>query len=173
MTDLSKLKWSKNVNYQGDKKIYWDYKIDETSKIFILHWKKGGEANAEKPEEGDLLIIRQHAHVTHVVQFFNDTVYDDGSGYDFSIGRLVQIIWKANDLKNLSHTSDLTNIPHNKEIFGCSINFPPDGKAHYLANNNDFNEHWNKHGGLPGFQNYITGVLAEKGEWLKPLIKLK
>ncbi|BAY14677.1 hypothetical protein NIES21_04350 [Anabaenopsis circularis NIES-21] len=129
-----------------------------------MHWKKGGEANAEKPEEGDLLIVRQHAHVTHVVQFFNDTVYDDDSGYEFSIGRLVQIIWKANDLKNL---------PHNKEIFGCSITFPPNGKAHYLENISDFNKHWNKYGGLPGFQNYVTDVLNNKGEWLKPLIKLK
>ncbi|WP_414576904.1 hypothetical protein [Anabaena sp. CCY 9402-a] len=162
MSDLSRLKWSKNVSY--DSKItFWDFPINELSKIFILHWRKSSEANAAKPEDGDLLLIRQHARVTHVVQFFNNTVYDDGSGYDFSTGRLVQILWRANDLNNA---------PHNTEIFGCSINFPPSGKAYFLENISDFHEYWSQRGGLAAFQNYVTGVLNEKGEWLKQLIVL-
>ncbi|MCF4969478.1 hypothetical protein [Nostoc sp. CMAA1605] len=163
MTDLSRLKWSKNVTFTPSEITFWDFPINELSKIFILHWKKGYEANAARPEEGDILLIRQHARITHVVQLFNKTVYDDASGYEFSIGRLVQILWKAN---NLNHA------PHNTEIFGCPIKFPPNGKAHFLENIGDFNEHWNQRGGLPAFQNYVTGVLNEKGEWLNPLIAL-
>jgi hypothetical protein len=128
--------------------------------------------NALRPKQGDIIIIRQHAHVTHLVKFFDNNLYHDGSESDFNIGRLVQIIWKANDLKNLAHTNDLKNLPHNKEIFGCSINFPPDGKASLLENNNNFNKYWNQHGGLSGFQNYVKGVLNETGEWLQPLIEL-
>jgi hypothetical protein len=43
MIDLTGLKWSKNVNHQGEDVKYWDYKIDEVSKIVILHWIKGEE----------------------------------------------------------------------------------------------------------------------------------
>lgn len=171
MIDLTGLKWSKNVNYQSNEVIYWDYTINELSKILILHWKNGRKENARKPKQGELLIIRQHAHVTHLVQFFDNSLYDDSSDSDYNIGRLIQVIWRANDLKNLVHTQDLRNLPHNKEIFGCSINFPPNGKASLLENNNDFNEYWRKQGGLSGFQNYVKGVLDNTGEWLQPLIE--
>ncbi|WP_414752017.1 hypothetical protein [Anabaena sp. CCY 9910] len=173
MIELTRLKWSKNVNYQSEKVEYWDYRIDEVSKIVILHWRKGQEENARKPKEGDLLIIRQHAHVTHIVKFFNNTIYYDGSDSEFSTGRLIQIIWKANDLKNLVHTSHLYNLPHNTEVFGCPVVFPPNGKAHSLESINIFNEYWSKHGGMVGFHNYVKGVLDKKGEWLQPLIELE
>lgn len=160
--NLTDLKWSKNVNYQGST-VFWTFPIDSISKIFLLHWKNTNEDNARNPKEGELIMIRQYAHVTHIVKLFNNTLYEDGSGYEFNIGRLIQVVWMASDLKNP---------PNYKEIFGCPIVFPPDGKVHLLENNNNFKEYWNNHGGFLEFKNYVKGVLDKYGEWKEPLIEL-
>ncbi len=52
--DLTKLKWTKNVNHS---EIEWAYQdIDTKSKVFDLHWKSDSLKNASKPQQGDLII---------------------------------------------------------------------------------------------------------------------
>lgn len=73
--DLTKLKWTKNVNNNDGG---WAYQnIDLNSKIFSLHWKKKQEENAQKAEEGDLVILRQKTKVTHIVELLNNTLYQE------------------------------------------------------------------------------------------------
>jgi hypothetical protein len=114
--NLEKLRWTKNVNDQGFDK-YWAYQnreIDCKLKIFLLNWNKAQKSNASKPEEDELVILRQRKKVTHIVKFLNNTLYDDGSGSDFGIGRLVQVIWMTDDW----------NIPPKQdqdEIFGFQL----------------------------------------------------
>lgn len=64
--DLTELKWTKNVNHQGNDK-YWAYQnIDPDSNIFPLNWKKKQANNALKPEKSDLILLRQRGKVTHM-----------------------------------------------------------------------------------------------------------
>lgn len=162
MINLASLKWSKNVNYQGSF-VFWTFPIEDISKIFLLHWRKTNKQNARKPKEGELIILRQHGCVTHIVKVFNDTLYHGGSDAEFNIGRLIEVVWVANDLKNP---------PNYQEVFGCPIRFPQGGRVHPLENNNNFQEHWDKQGGLEEFQNYVKGVLDKYGEWKELLTEL-
>lgn len=162
--DLTGLKWSKNVNHLGDIK-YWTYDIDSTSRVFILGWKDKYKDNACNPKEGEFIILRQHAKVTHIVKVFNDHLYDDGLKSGFSICRLVQVVWMSKKFDDIS-------LPTNKEVFGYDITFPPDGKIYNLETKDDFKEHWDKNGGLLGFQNHVQFVLNERGYWQQPLVEL-
>ncbi|MDR9896972.1 hypothetical protein G7B40_020720 [Aetokthonos hydrillicola Thurmond2011] len=73
MTDLASLKWSQNVNCHGSS-VSWDFPVNGISKIFLLHWNKINKNNALKPQEGELIIIRQYGCVTHIVKVFNNTL---------------------------------------------------------------------------------------------------
>ncbi|MDF5721818.1 MAG: hypothetical protein PUP91_15325 [Rhizonema sp. PD37] len=133
------------------------------SKVFLLQWKNPAGDNIRLPKEDELIVIRQHAHVTHIVKLFNNTLYDDSSGSEFNLGRLIQVVWIANDFKNL---------PNYQEVFSCPIVFPPDGKVHLLENNSYFKEYWDKHGGFLEFQDYVKGVLDKYGEFKELLVEL-
>ncbi|MEH2196778.1 hypothetical protein [Nostoc sp.] len=93
--DLTQLKWTKNVNHQGDDK-YWAYQnIDPDLNIFRLNWKTEQAENARKPEEGELILLRQRAKVTHIVKLLNNTLYEEPTDGEFGISRLVQVLWIA------------------------------------------------------------------------------
>ncbi|WGV23801.1 hypothetical protein [Halotia branconii] len=154
--DLTGLKWSKNVNHQSRGK-YWAYDFDSNSKIFLLNWKNTSKENAYKPKEGELIILRQRARVTHIVKLLNNVLYDHGFNSEFSCCRLVQVIWITNNWDKL---------PTYEEIFGYPINFPPDGKVMNLEKKEDFQLHWKQHKGLLGFQNHVQKELNKfEGNW--------
>ncbi|MHC5763707.1 hypothetical protein, partial [Nostoc sp.] len=102
--DLTELKWTKNVNHQGDDK-YWAYQnIDPDSNIFPLNWKKEQAKNALKPEESDLILLRQRGKVTHIVKLLNKTLDEDHG--EFGISRLVEVVWIA-DYSSLLPEQDM------------------------------------------------------------------
>jgi hypothetical protein len=160
--DLTGLRWTKNVKHQGDDK-YWAYDNINSENGFFLHWKTEYKPNACKPNEGELIILRQRAKVTHIVKLLNNTLYDYRSGAEFDMGRLVRVVWM---------TKDWDNSPENKEVFGCSIEFPRFGKVIALENIREFKDHWDSNGGILGFQKSedVQEVLNRKGKWqLLPL----
>jgi hypothetical protein len=144
--DLTKLKWTKNVNHSD---INWAYQdIDFNSKVFNLHWKSDSLKNAQKPQEGDLIIIRQRTKVTHIVELLNNIVYEETSENSW-IHRLVRAVWMA---------EFWTEPPKQDDIFGYKINYRS-GKAIYLENSKNFNQYWDKKGGTSAFQQHIQEKL--------------
>ncbi len=118
--DLTGLKWTKNVRQQYGEG--WGYQnipyINESLypglRIFGLSWKDGQEKNANKPKEGELVILRQKSSVTHIVKLLNNDLYDDCSFHDFKSYRLVRVIWMA----------DCWNSPPKVEkFFDCDIKY--------------------------------------------------
>ncbi len=163
--DLTELKWTKNINHQGDDK-YWAYQdIDPDLKIFRLHWKKEEheenalkpkdwkkeehEENALKPKEGELIILRQRAKVTHIVRLLNNTLYKELYDTEFNIYRLVQVVWMA----------DYWSVPPDQDmIFGYHVHLEG-GKVMELETLPTFKGYWDSKGGLLEFQQHISKVL--------------
>jgi hypothetical protein len=152
--DLNGLIWTKNVKPLNGED--WAYKniasIYPELKIFALHWRNlrgKDEKNAQTPQEGELMILRQRSKVTHIVKMLNKQLYPDkNAGDEFNIYRLVQVIWMTD---NWEHP------PENKKVFNCSIYFPPFGKAIKLENLQKFQTHWGKEG--LAFQQHVQNVL--------------
>ena len=144
--DLTKLKWTKNVNHPEKEWAYSYEDIDFKSKVFYLHWTKDSKSNAEIPKEEDLIIIRQRTYVTHIVQVLNNTVYSESENLP---NRLVKAVWMA----------EFWNEPPEEEsIFGYTLKFPA-GKVLDLRKSPKFNEHWNNRGGLLAFQKQVQQKL--------------
>ncbi|AFY32240.1 hypothetical protein [Calothrix sp. PCC 7507] len=154
--DLNELIWTKNIKPQ--KSGGWAYKSESIAnlypdlRIFTLNWKNSDhkdENNASAPQEGELIILRQYAKVTHIVKMLNNQLYREiNTEEDFNICRLVQVIWM---------TDDWENSPHNDKVFDCAIHFPSNGKAIKLDKIQEFQKRWNT-AGLE-FQQYVQGVL--------------
>jgi hypothetical protein len=148
--DLTELKWTKNINHQGDDK-YWAYQdIDPDLKIFRLHWKKEEyEENARRPQEGQLIILRQRSKITHIVKLLNNTLYKELYDTEFNIYRLVQVVWIA----------DYWSVPPEQDmIFGYHVHLEG-GKVMELQTLPTFKNHWDSRGGLAGFQQHILKLL--------------
>jgi|GEM_PF-582749 len=151
MINPKKLKWTKNINNQyGDK---WGTDI-EVNKEFDLRWKKQASANANKPQEGDLIILRQRARVTHIVEVLDECTQDyednaDNPYPDFSIYRWVKVVWRFPNFETA---------PHQDKVFGFDLNLQG-GKAIDLDNitgiENNFDD-------LEAFQNNVVKVLCLK-----------
>ncbi|MBG1265206.1 hypothetical protein [Nostoc sp. WHI] len=141
--DLTELKWTKNVNHQGDDKDWAYQNIDPDSNIFPLNWKKEQAKNALKPEKSDLILLRQRGKVTHIVKLLNNTL-DEEPG-EFGISRLVQVVWIA-DYPSVS--------PEQNMVFGYHVHLQ--GGRVMKLETPTFNKHWESQGGLVGFQNRVA-----------------
>ena len=144
--DLTKLKWTKNVNHPNKEWAYSYEDIDLKSKVFYLHWVKESSANAKLPQEEDLIIVRQRTNITHIVQVLNNTVYSESKNM---LSRLVRAIWIA---------GFWSNPPEEETIFGYTLAYPS-GKVLNLEESPKFNKHWNNKGGLSAFQKQVQKTL--------------
>lgn len=152
--DLKQLKWTKNVKHQKSEN--WAYPIEAIHpelKIFPLYWRNSkhrDEGNAGTPKEGELILLRQRAKVTHLVQLINNQLYfNKDAGDEFNIYRLVQVVGMVNNWEKA---------PDNSEVFDCDINFPANGKVIKLENVQDFQNRWNQEG-LEKFPEHIQKIL--------------
>ena len=163
--DLSKLKWTKNI--RPDKKCAdWAFKPERETplamelpeaSIFGLRWKNIHENNARKPEQGDLILLYQHAKVTHVAEFLDSNVYNNIKDSDWGIYRVVRAVWTPPPGK------DWATLPHHDEMFGFDV-FIMNGKAHSLdepGRMSEFHKHWSEKGGLVAFQKHLVRKLAQ------------
>jgi hypothetical protein len=152
--NLNQLKWTKNVKPQKSEN--WAYPAEDIHpelKIFPLYWKNSehrDEGNADAPKEGELILLRQHGKVTHLVELVNNRLYfNKDAGDEFNIYRLVQVVWMVDDWDKA---------PNNSEVFDCNFKFPNNGKVIKLENTKHFRTRWSKEG-LEKFQEHIQRVL--------------
>lgn len=146
--DISNLKWTKSITRDDGR---WAYSYDELntdSNFFGLHWKSDSIDNARRPQEKDLIILRQKGKVTHLVELVNNSIYDDEHNEGW-IYRLVRIIWMADVW---------SNPPHQKDIFDCEICLMG-GKAIDINNIQTLRERWDYQGGISGFQTHVMKKL--------------
>ena len=147
--NLTKLKWTKNVNHQDDKS--WAYQdIEPNLKIFLLGWKNENpnNTNARKPPEGELILLRQRTKVTHIVKILNNTLYDDRTNSPFNTCRLVEAVWMVDNWD----TSLAQNI-----VFDYSVHLQ--GGEVMQLETPKFRENWDERGGLQAFQKHVQKVL--------------
>jgi len=158
--NLTKLKWTKNINHQGDKD--WAYQdIEPNLKIFLLHWKNDQKENARKPKEGEFILLRQRTKVTHIVKILNNTLYNNCFGNDFNICRLVQAVWMV----------DYWNVPPEQNIvFDYDVHLQ--GGEVMQLETPKFRENWDKRGGLQAFQKHVQKVLNIESKWRPSFLEL-
>ena len=142
----NKLKWTKNVNHLYKTWAYSYEDIDFNSKIFYLHWTEYSRSDAERPQEKDLIIIRQNTNITHIVEVLNNTVYSESENLP---NRLVKAVWMA---------EYWSEPPEEESIFGYRLDYPS-GKVIDLETSPKFREHWNSKGGLLAFQKQVKRKL--------------
>lgn len=165
--DLSRLKWTKNIRpdekyadwaYQPERGLQLAMELPEV-RIFGLTWKNIYEENASKPQQGDLILLHQHAKVTHIAEFLDNNLYNNTSEPEWGIYRVVQAVWTP------PTGVDWATLPHQDVMFGFEVSKSIwDGKAHNLdtpGQMSKFHEHWSSKGGLIAFQNHLDIKLAE------------
>ena len=153
--DLTNLKWTKNVNHP-DIEIYWAYEHDQIRYPFLfpefkLHWRKGYEQNAERPQKGDMLLLRQRTKVTHLVTILDDKPDSEDNG-DYTIFRRVQLLWMEKE--------PWDKAPHQDDVFGFDVELPRNGKVMDLENIKDLASHFNPLGGISAFHEQVIQALG-------------
>jgi hypothetical protein len=148
--DLQDLKWTKNVRRSDDA---WAYSQFQVSHLFKLAWKDD-EANANRPEKNDLILLRQKGYVTHLVRVLDYKAEREVGKGDYGIYRIVEVLW-AIDFGNppMSAKADA--------MFGYSeVLDYQGGNVMELESLRTFRQRWDDDGGLGGFQAYIQDLLA-------------
>ena len=146
--DLERLYWTKSVTPAHG----YAYCEFEVSKLFKLAWKDD-EDNANRPERNDLILLRQHGYVTHLVKVLNrHAEFEDWQG-EFNIYRIVEVLW----------TIDCRNPPISAKadaIFDYSAVLRyQGGDAMKLQDLPTFNIAWDSRGGLSAFQSHVQSRL--------------
>lgn len=150
--NLQHLKWTKNVrpNPADGGYAYSQFKVSE---LFKLAWKDD-EANANRPDRNDLILLRQYGYVTHLVKVLDHSAEREDWTGDFNIYRIVEVL----------RMTDCTTPPASARadvIFGYSaVLHYEGGKAMKLEELPTFKESWDSKGGLPAFQEHIKSELA-------------
>lgn len=162
--DLSRLKWTKNVNnpdvwvYRHDY-IHYPYLVPE----FDLHWAKGQEANIRKPQKGDLILLRQRTKVTHLVMTLDDQIGNIPNNPTHPPIRRVQVLWMASEPLNTLDAQIWDNAPSQDDVFGFNVHLEG-GKAIELDHIQNLNEEFKDQGGLAAFQKRVAEKLGLKVE---------
>ena len=76
------MKWTKNVKTKNEEP--WAYQAFKVGNLFKLAWKDD-EGNANKPQRGDLVLIRQSGYVTHLVEILDYKSERENWQGDFNI----------------------------------------------------------------------------------------
>jgi hypothetical protein len=155
--DLSRLKWTKNVNHPE----VWVYRHDEIRypclvPEFNLHWAK--DKNAGKPQEGDLILLRQRTKVTHLVMTLDDQIDNSPNTPTHPLIRRVQVLWIANEPLNTEDAQIWHNAPSQNDVFGFDVDLQS-GSVMLLENIKALNETFKDQGGLAGFQKRVAEKL--------------
>ncbi len=157
--DLSRLKWTKNVNnpdvwvYRHDY-IHYPYLVPE----FNLHWAKGEDANIRKPQEGDLILLRQRTKVTHLVMTLDDQIDNVPTNPTHPLIRRVQVLWIANEPLNTPDDKIWANAPSQNDVFGFDVDLQG-GSVMLLENIKSLNETFKDQGWLTAFQKRVAEKL--------------
>jgi len=147
--NLENLKWIKNVKRHDHEWAYTHHEINQKSNTFNLHWKLKSRENAEKPDEKDLIMLKQNGKLTHIVQLLDTYSKNDDHHHKEWVYRIVKPIWMA----------DVWNEPPCvNDIFNCEINLQI-GSAINIMDVKSLKERWNLDNGVNEFQNHIAKKL--------------
>jgi hypothetical protein len=146
--NLQNLQWTKNVRPSDG----WAYMRFKATDLFKLAWKDD-EANANRPERYDLILLRQHGYVTHLVKVLDRQAEHDHDPNVFNIYRIVEVVWSI----------DYSNPPASARaevIFGYpEVQDYRSGNAMRLDDLPTFKEAWESQGGLLAFQEHVQSSL--------------
>lgn len=143
--NLQNLKWTKNVRRSIEPK--WAYDLYGVKNLFKLAWKDN-EINASKPQREDLILLRQHGYVTHLVEVLDYKPEREQGKDDFDIYRIVEVLWIIDDWENPPYSAKAN------EVFGYPIKLRG-GNVMRLENMRLFQQHWQNQGGLTAFQKHV------------------
>lgn len=93
-----------------------------------------------------MILLTQHAKITHIVEVLDDKPVEKGSHEKGSwFHRYVKIVWWKPEMK-------WEDLPHRSDILGCDISVF-DGNPHKLTSFKSFREKWRDcNSGLGNFQ---------------------
>lgn len=151
MINISHLKWTKNVKDLSGQP--WAYHQFATGQLFKLAWKNNLE-NANKPEKGDLILLRQRGFVSHLVQVLNRQAERENWQGDFDTYRIVEVFWAIENWDNpptVARADELFSYPAVLSYQG--------GDVMRLQNLPSFQERWQEHGGIEAFQSRVKNNL--------------
>lgn len=146
--NLQSLKWTKNVKPMGEKS--WAYQSFKVGSLFKLAWKDE-HSNADKPQRGDLILLRQHGYATHLVEVMDYKSEREKWQGDFNIYRIVEVLWVI----DWDHPSDSAKADG---VFGYPVKYQG-GDAMLLEDLPTFQQHWHYQGGLTAFQERVRAML--------------
>jgi hypothetical protein len=150
LMNLERLQWTKNVK-DSDGWAYCEFKKGE---LFKLAWKDD-EANANRLERDDLILLRQHGYVTHVVRVLDRQSEREGSPSDWNLYRIVEVEWAiGTTTPSPSLKADL--------IFGYpEVLAYMGGDVMKLEELPTFKKAWDHQGELLAFQQHVQSKLAD------------
>ena len=155
--NLQRLQWTKNVK-DSDEWAYCEFKKGE---LFKLAWKDD-EANANRLERYDLILLRQRGYVTHVVKVLNRQAERDDDPNVFNIYRIVEVVWALSSTN--PPLSRSTNPPPSLKadlIFGYpEVLAYMGGDVMKLEELPTFKKAWDDRGGLLAFQQHVQSGLT-------------
>lgn len=160
--NLSRLKWIKVVTPPSDYEHRWAYSLKEIEKIeelgdriiksshgltiFPLGFK---QVIKKKLDAGDLIMLTQHAKITHIVEVLDDESYEKESW----LNRYVKIVWWKPQM-------DWKDLPHRSEILGFDIAVF-DGNPHEFNRFSSFQKKWGDGANsLEAFQENLNNMLC-------------
>ena len=145
---LQNLKWTKNVDPRGTEP--WAYQSFKPGNLFKLAWSKKSESNANKPQREDLILLRQHGYVTHLVEVHDYKAEHEKSEGDFDIYRIVEVRWV------IDWNEPPESLKANK-LFGYQLHL--EGGNVMSLDMEKCKEHWQTRGGLTAFQDRVLATL--------------
>jgi len=158
--DLSRLKWTKNVNNHH----VWVYRHDEIRYSYLvpefnLHWPKGEDANIRRPDIGDIILLRQRTKVTHLVMTLDDQIGNAPEPPTHSITRRVQVLWMAKESLKTPDDQIWDNAPSQNDVFGFDVHLEG-GSVMLLENIKALNETFKDQDGVAAFQKRVAEKLG-------------
>jgi hypothetical protein len=148
LMNLERLQWTKNVK-DSDGWAYCEFKKGE---LFKLAWRND-EANANRLERDDLILLRQLGYVTHVVKVLNRQAEREDWQGEYNLYRIVEVVWAIGS----------TNPPPSAKadiIFGYPV-ILMGGNVMKLEDLPTFKDAWDSRGGIAMFREHVQSKLAD------------
>ncbi len=155
--DLSRLQWIKVVTPAKDWPHYWAVSPNEFAEyqdpviqqngltIVPLGFKQEG---SEMLNSGDLMVLTQHAKITHVVEVLDDKPENKGGYFQ----RYVKIVWWKPEM-------DWGELPHREDVLGFDVQIQK-GIPYEFTAFKAFHERWDNQGGMDAFREYLAKQLS-------------
>jgi hypothetical protein len=146
--NLESLKWTKNVRPDEG----WAYSEFKKSELFKLAWKED-ENNANRPERGDLILLRQRGYVTHLVRVLDRQCEQENWAGAWNLYRIVEVEWSLDcNVPSANAKADIVfGYPGVLDYMG--------GNAMRLEDLPTFQAAWDSQGGLAAFQAQVKAAL--------------